>query len=72
MDFLGEQLSKNKCHKLIVSNLQRNIMVNNNRQLDLDLFRTDEEKIIFNQLKNLNKKIIGYFQPIELEQKNYL
>ena len=47
-------------------------MVNNNRQLDLDLFRTDEEKILFNQLKNLNKKLLATFQPIELEQKNYL
>ena len=69
MDFLGEQLSKNKCHKLIVSNLQRNIMVNNNRQLDLDLFRTDEEKILFNQLKNLNKKIIGYFPTYRVGTK---
>ena len=60
---------KNKCHKLIVSNLQRNIMVNNNRQLNLDLFRTDEEKIIFNQLKNLNKKIIGYFPTYRVGTK---
>ena len=44
-------------------------MVNNNRQLNLDLFRTDEEKIIFNQLKNLNKKIIGYFPTYRVGTK---
>ena len=71
--FLGKNnFPKNKCHKLIVSNLQRNIMVNNNRQLDLDLFRTDEEKILFNQLKNLNKKIIGYFPTYRVGTKRII
>ncbi len=64
-----DNFPENKCYKLIVSNLQRNIMVNNTLNFDLDLFRTDDEKILFSKLRKIKKKIIGYFPTYRVGSK---
>ena len=60
---------ENKCSGLIVSNLQRNIMVNNKNNLNLNLFRTDEEVNILKKINKKNKKIIGYFPTFRFGSK---
>ena len=54
---------ENKCSKLIVSNLQRNIMMNNSHDLDLNFFRTDKEINLIKELK-LKKKNYRVFSYI--------
>ena len=60
---------ENKCSKLIVSNLQRNIMMNNSHDLDLNFFRTDKEINLIKELKLKKKKIIGYFPTFRFNSK---
>ena len=47
---------KYKYSKNLVSNLQRNIMVNNNENYDLNLFRTDEEISLIKKITLKKKK----------------
>ena len=47
---------KYKYSKNIVSNLQRNIMVNNKENYDLNLFRTDEEISLIKEIALKKKK----------------
>ena len=60
---------KNKFHGSLVSNLQRNIMVNNNKNYDLNLFRTDNEISIIKEINKNKKKIIGYFPTFRFDSK---
>lgn len=60
---------ENKCSKLIVSNLQRNIMMNNNHNLNLNFFRTDKEIDLIKELDLKKKKIIGYFPTFRFNSK---
>jgi CDP-glycerol glycerophosphotransferase (TagB/SpsB family) len=50
-----------KFNGTIVSNLQRNIMLYNYLNINLDIFRTKKEQLLFKKLLNTDKKIIGYF-----------
>ena len=55
---------KNKFYASIVSNLQRNIMLKNNQNYDLNLFRTDNEVSIINEIsKNKFNPINEFFKP---------
>ena len=60
---------KNKFFGSLVSNLQRNIMLNNNQNYDLNLFRTDDEISIINNIQKNKKKIIGYFPTFRFDSK---
>ena len=60
---------KNKFYASIVSNLQRNIMLKNNQNYDLNLFRTDNEVSIINEIRKNKKKVIGYFPTFRFNSK---
>jgi CDP-glycerol glycerophosphotransferase (TagB/SpsB family) len=60
---------KNKFYSSLISNLQRNIMLNNNQNYDLNLFRTDKELSIVNKIHTSKKKIIGYFPTFRFDSK---
>lgn len=48
-------------YKILISNQPRNVLLINNNKYNLDIFTTNNEKKIYQQIKLLNKKIIGYF-----------
>ena len=60
---------KNKYSNNLVSNLQRNIIVNNSENYDLNLFRTDDEITLLKEIFLKKKKVIGYFPTFRLESK---